>query len=433
MNRNERNWKELLPVYGPLALLVVLGFVWAFQHIKPAPPDHIVIASGEKDGAYHAFALRYQELLKPQGIELEIINTRGSVENLALLRQGKVDIAFVQGGVAQVNDDKSPLRLEGLGSLYYEPLWLFHQASVELHRVPDLQGLRIAIGPEGSGTQALVKLLLKENALKDGSVELLTPDSAEAVALLQEGKIDAAFFVASPQSKLVSRLLHDPSIRLASFDRAGAYARRHGFLSVLTLPEGAENLAENIPSRDIRLLATTSELVTHADLHPGLISLMMQVIDKVHRPAGWFNSEGEFPNTRYMSFPLNEEADRYYRHGPPFLQRYLPFWAASLLDRMKIMILPLLGLLFPLFKVVPPLYQWRMRARIYRWYEQLEEVDKELSRQGKKSRESLLKELDNLEKEVRDVKVPLSFSHQLYHLRLHIDFVRGRLRQDAVD
>ncbi len=432
MNRNERNWKELLPVYGPLALLVVLGFVWAFQHIKPAPPDHIVIASGEKDGAYHAFALRYQELLKPQGIDLEIISTRGSVENLELLRQDKVDIAFVQGGVAQAGSE-SPMLLEGLGSLYYEPLWLFHQVSVELHRVPDLQGLRIAIGPEGSGTQALVKLLLKENALKDGSVELLMPDSAGAAALLQEGKIDAAFFVASPQSKLVSRLLHDPSIRLASFDRAGAYARRHGFLSVLTLPEGAENLAENIPPRDIRLLATTSELVTHADLHPGLVSLMMQVIDKVHRPAGWFSSEGEFPNTRYMSFPLNDEADRYYRHGPPFLQRYLPFWAASLLDRMKIMILPLLGLLFPLFKVVPPLYQWRMRARIYRWYEQLEEVDKELSRQGKKSRKSLLKELDDLEKEVRDVKVPLSFSHQLYHLRLHIDFVRGRLRQDAVD
>ena len=430
MARDKYNWKETLPVYGPLVLLVLVGFIWAFQYIKPAPPDHIVIASGEKDGAYHAFVLRYQKLLKDQGIDLQIINTRGSVENLELLSQGKVDMAFVQGGV-QTGQPGSTL--QGLGSLYYEPLWLFHKVGIELHRVPDLQGLKVAIGPEGSGTQALVKLLLKENALKAPGIELLARDSAEAAKALQEGRIDAAFFVASPRSSLVPRLLHDPSVRLASFDRADAYARRHDFLTVLILPEGAEDLAVNIPHKEIRLLATTSELVVQEDLHPGLVSLMMQVIDKVHRPAGWFSEEGEFPNARHMSFPLNEQAERFYRNGPPFLQRYLPFWAASLLDRMKIMILPLLGLLLPLFKVVPPLYRWRMRARIYRWYEQLEEVDKESARQQKKSRAHLLEKLDDLEKEVRGVKVPLSFSYQLYHLRLHIDFVRGRLLKDAID
>ena len=430
MTRDKHNWKEALPVYGPLVLLVLVGFVWAFQYIKPAPPDHIVIASGEKGGAYHAFALRYQKLLKDQGIDLQIISTRGSVENLALLSQGKVDMAFVQGGV-QAN--KPAIGLQGLGSLYYEPLWLFHKAGTRLQRMPDLQGHKVAIGPQGSGTQALVRLLMEENALKIPSVEMLAWDSAKAAKALKAGQIDAAFFVASPRSPLVTGLLHDSSVRLASFERADAYARRHDFLTVLTLPEGAEDLAVNIPPEEIKLLATTSDLVVQEDLHPGLVSLMMQVIDKVHRPAGWFSEEGEFPNYRHMSFPLNEQAERFYRNGPPFLQRYLPFWAASLLDRMKIMILPLLGLLLPLFKVVPPLYRWRMRARIYRWYEQLEEVDKESARQQKKSRAHLLKKLDDLEKEVRGVKVPLSFSYQLYHLRLHIDFVRGRLLRDAID
>ncbi|WP_456405871.1 TAXI family TRAP transporter solute-binding subunit [Thiolapillus sp.] len=430
MTRHKRNWKEQLSVYGPLALLVLAGFVWAYQHIKPAPPDHIIIASGEKGGAYYAFARRYGELLKEQGIQLEIVNTRGSVENLELLNQGSVDLAFVQGGVNQGNLSTT---LEGLGSLYYEPLWLFHQSSIELHRIPGLQGLRVATGPEGSGTQVLVKLLLKENALRDASLELLPLESAEAADGLREGSLDAAFFVASPQSELVSGLLHDPSIRLASFERAHAYARRHDFLSVLTLPEGAEDLAANIPSQEVQLLAAASNLVVREGMHPGLVSLLMQIIDKVHRPAGWFSKEGEFPNSRYLSFPLNEQAERYYRHGPPFLQRYLPFWAASLLDRMKIMILPLLGLLLPLFKVVPPLYRWRMRSRIYRWYEELEDIDKESARQQHKSRAVLMEKLDDLEREVREVKVPLSFSYQLYHLRLHINFVRGRLKQDSLE
>jgi len=236
-----------------------------------------------------------------------------------------------------------------------------------------------------------------------------------------------AFFVASPESGLVLSLLHDQRVGLAGIQRAAAYARRHPFLVELMLPEGAEDLARNIPSRNVPILATTTELVIRQELHPAIASLMMQVIDKVHRPAGWFNSADEFPRPDHTSFPLSEQADHYYRHGPPFLQRYLPFWAASLLDRMKIMILPLLGLLLPLFKVVPPLYRWRMRARIYRWYEQLEDVDKDASLASQEERAEFKEKLDELEREVRDIKVPLSFSYQLYHLRLHIDFVRRKL------
>jgi TRAP transporter TAXI family solute receptor len=427
MKESGRSWKEILPIYGPLVLLVVLGFVWAFQYVKPAPPDHLVIATGEAGGAYYSFAKKYQVLLQKQGIELEIINTKGSVENLALLEQGKVDMAFVQGGVSSHSPQTE--RLQGLGSLYYEPLWLFHKQGRPLSRIPGLQGLTIAIGPDGSGTQSLVKLLLEDNALDDSSVELLPLQSKEAVDRLRAKRIDAAFFVASPKSVLVSTLLHDPAIQAASFERAEAYARRHDFLTVLTLPEGAEDLAGNIPSKNIKLLATTSNLVVHEDLHPGLVSFMMQIISKVHGPAGWFSEEAEFPNPRHMSFPLNEQAERFYKNGPPFLQRYLPFWAASLLDRMKIMMLPLLGLLLPLGKIVPPLYRWRMRARIYRWYEQLEEVDRDARWDSPEEVAAALKKLDQLEKEVRDIKVPLSFSYQLYHLRLHIEFVRKKIEE----
>ncbi len=429
MNRQKPDWKELLSVYGPLVLLVLAGFVLAFQYIKPAPPDHIVMASGEEGGAYHEFALRYQALLRAEGISLEILTTHGSVDNLRLLSEGKVDLAFVQGGVAPPG--RPGMQLESLGSLYLEPLWVFQRKGLGIQRLTDLKGRRLAIGPEGSGTRALVELLLAENDLPAVGAQFLSMDSGETARRLLDGSIDVAFFVASPESDLVASLLHDSRVELVSIQRAAAYARRHPFLRELTLPEGAEDLATNIPPRDVRLLATTSELVGKKDLHPAIVSLMMQVIDRVHGGADWFSGEGDFPSPRHTSFPVAEEAERYFRNGPPFLQRYLPFWAASLLDRTKIMILPLLGLLLPLFKIVPPLYRWRMRARIYRWYEELQEVDRRVLTASVDEKSAYLDKLNELEREVRDVVVPLSFAYQLYHLRLHIDFVRGKLRESS--
>jgi TRAP transporter TAXI family solute receptor len=427
--KDNQGWKELLAVYGPLALLVLFGFVLAYQYIKPAPPDHILMASGEKGGAYDEFARRYQKRLAKQGITLEIVDTHGSVDNLRLLAEGRVDMAFVQGGVAKPG--QLGTRLESLGSLYYEPLWMFQRSDLNIDRLTGMKGLRLAIGPEGSGTRALVELLLQENQLSANEAQLLSIDSAEAARRLHEGSVDVAFFVASPESGRVASLLHDPQVKLVNIQRATAYARRHPFLVELTLPEGAEDLATNIPARDIRLLAATSELVIQEDLHPAIVALMMQVIDKVHGDAGWFSGEGEFPSPRHTSFPLSSEAERFFRDGPPFLQRFLPFWAASLLDRTKIMILPLLGLLLPLFKVVPPLYRWRMRARIYRWYEELQEVDRNILTASPREKLAYLGKLDELEREVRDVVVPLSFAYQLYHLRLHIDFVRQKLQEPS--
>ncbi len=425
--KDNQGWKELLRIYGPMVLLVLVGFVLAYQYIKPAPPNHILMASGEKGGAYDAFARRYRELLAREGITLEIVNTNGSLDNLRLLAEGRVDMAFVQGGVARPGQPGT--RLESLGSLYYEPLWVFQRSDLDIDRLTDLKGLRLAIGPEGSGTRALVELLLQENRVPLDGAQWLSLDSGVAARRLHEGSIDVAFFVASPRSERVASLLHDPRVKLVNIQRATAYARRHPFLVELTLPEGAEDLAVNIPSKDIHLLAATSELVIQEDLHPAIIGLMMQVIDKVHRGADWFSGEGDFPSPRHTSFPVAEEAERYFRNGPPFLQRYLPFWAASLLDRTKIMILPLLGLLLPLFKIVPPLYRWRMRARIYRWYEELQEVDRKVLTASDDEKSAYLDKLNALEREVRDVVVPLSFAYQLYHLRLHIDFVRGKLQE----
>jgi hypothetical protein len=227
----------------------------------------------------------------------------------------------------------------------------------------------------------------------------------------------------SAQSALIQKLLDHPQVLLADFVRAPAYTRRYRFLNALELPEGAHDLAANIPRRAVRLLAPAANLVSRTDLHPAVAGLMLQAAGEVHREGGYFEDRGEFPSARLLAFPLSDEADRFYKHGPPLLQRFLPFWAASLVDRLKVMLLPLLVLMFPLIKVMPPIYTWRMRARVYRWYEELEKAEQQLA-SGAGDIPALLKELDRIETEVRHVKVPLSFTDQLYHLREHIELVR---------
>lgn len=404
--------------YLPAILLVVAAFVVAYQFVKPAPPDRLVVATGSTGGAYHAFARRYAEVFAREGITLELRTTAGSVENVGLLADGEVDVAFVQGGVAARDD--APL--VSLGSLYYEPLWLFHRADLAIGRLTELAGLRIAIGGEGSGTRELVSGLLADNGLANAADWSPLGNQAAADALVA-GEIDAAFFVMSAEAALIDRLLRDPTIRVADFSRAEAYSRRYPYLTYLRLPEGVIDLAENIPDRTVRLLAPAANLVATPDLHPALADLLLIAAGEVHRGGGWFEAPGEFPAQRLLAFPLSDEAARYYENGPPFLMRFLPFWAASLLDRIKVMLLPLVVLMIPLVRVMPPIYQWRMRARIYRLYDRLERAE-QLAGSGERDREWLDDELRAIDAEVRRVRVPSSFSDQLYHLRQHVELVR---------
>lgn len=419
MASNRSALRYQIAIYGPAAVLVIAAFVLAYQFIKPAPPKRVTMATGVVDGAYHAYAQRYAAYLAREGITLELAPSAGSLENLDLLRRGDVSLALVQGGVDEGPNDAG---LVSLGSLYYEPLWLFHRADIDVKQLRDLGNRRLAVGPEGSGTRALVGRLLRDNGLVEEDSWSRAGGQA-AVAALLDGSVDAAFFVISADSKPVDTLLRDPRVALADFSRAEAYTRRYRFLSSLTLPEGVVDLAENIPQRTVRLLASTANLVADPDLHPAIVDLLLLAASEVHHGGGWFEGHGEFPQPGLLAFPLSKEADRFYQHGPPFLQRFLPFWAASLVDRLKVMLLPLVVLLLPLFKVMPPLYTWRMRARIYRWYDQLERAEQRLA-VGDWEGASVVEELDRIEAEVQRVDVPLSFTDQLYELRQHIELVR---------
>jgi len=415
--------KDSLVTISLATILLIAGFWLAFQFVEPAPSDTITISTGSKEGAYYAFAQKYKKSLAKQDIKLEIINSAGSAENINNLINQTVDTAFVQGGTYKEDS------LESLGSLYYEPVWLFYRQGLNISRLTDLKGLKLAIGPEGSGTRQLAQLLLNDNELNADTVQLSNQSGSTAADSLLNGTLDAAFFIGSVQSTVIQQLINTPSIQLLSVQRAEAYRRTHPFLSKITLPEGIINFQKNIPAQDISLIAPTANLLINKDLHPALVFALLNAIKENHSQSGTFTSENHFPNGGNTTAPISEIADRYYKKGPPFLMRYLPFWTAVMIDRFVVMLIPLIALLIPLFKLVPPLYEWRISSRIYRWYEALHAVDEKIQQPNfdNEQRAFLIQELERILAEVSKVKAPLSHARQLYHLMAHIELVRGKI------
>ena len=420
---------EYLRVFGPALLLAGIGFVVAFQFVDPAPPRNISIATGSPSGAYFAYGGAYSEILKRDGISLEVLPTAGSAENIKLLEaeSGGVDVALIAGGFSTLAQSD---KIISLGSLYYEPLWIFHQKNLKLARLPDLRGMRVAVGEEGSGTKVLALQLLELNGISEKNTRLLSYGSQEAATMLLEKKLDAAIFVTTHRSPYIEPLMKSRSLKLMGLERAKAYALKFHYLHVLEVPEGVLNFEANIPSGDLTLVAVTTQLAAKADLHPALINLLLQAAEKVHHKGGRFEKKGQFPSPKYVDFDLSKEAVRFYKSGPPFLQRYLPFWVANFLTRMVVMLVPLFALLYPLFKIMPLIYKWRMRSRIYRWYSELKAVDPEIQKDfvGERLEEYLAK-LNEVEKQVSNISVPPAYAEGLYDLRLHIEMLRNKLRK----
>ncbi|MGF1592996.1 MAG: TAXI family TRAP transporter solute-binding subunit [Kiloniellaceae bacterium] len=417
-------WTRIAYV-GPAVLIVVAGFVFAYQFVRPAPPDRVVIATGHEDGAYFAYGQAYAERFRREGFELVLRQTAGSVENLRLLADeaDEVPVAFMQGGIGTPEEHPA---LTSLGSLYFEPIWVFVRGSEAPARLTGLTGKRIAVGAAGSGTRAVALPLLGDNGITEQTAELIEMDGGQAMDALAEGTLDAAFFVGSATSQTIATLLSMPEVTPMSFERADAYVRRHAYLSKVVLPMGTLDLAANLPARDLVLLAPTATIVVTPEMHPALIDLMLLAMSDTHRQGGYLEPSGFFPNGDHVTYPLEPAARRFYERGPPLLQRYMPFSAANLIDRLWVMVLPLLTLLYPLFKILPPLYSWRMRARVNRWYKELAALDDRLNDRSITLAEAT-ERLDEIERSVEQVHVPAGFADRAYTLRLHIDYLRRKV------
>jgi len=405
-----------------LAVLLVAGALWlTYQFVEPAPPDRLRIAAGSPQGAYHAFAVELAEAFASENITLEVLETEGSVDNLARLEAGEVEIAFVQSGLADAADHPD---LEGLASLYFEPLWVFSTRAPPPERIADLAGLRVAVGPEGSGTRRVALQLLATNGIESDALTLEPTSGPEAVEALLAGRLDAAFTISSAEGAMVRSLLGADGVTLMDFARAEAYARRYPFFTSLTLPAGVIDLARDLPRRDVTLVAVAATLVAHEDLHPALADLALQAAGRVSARSTLFSDARRFPSADFLDFSPSDEASRYYKYGVPFLQRYLPFWAANLIDRLKLLALPLVALLLPLSRLLPPAYRWSVRKKVFRWYREVQRIDLRASDDTRRpSLEACLAELERIEDDAREVEVPLAYAHELYALRQHIDLL----------
>ena len=428
--------RDLAASVGPFVFLAVALLVLAYWWLDPNPPKRVTLATGPAQSAYEEFGKRYAKALAAEGIEVVTVPSDGSAANLQLLRDGKVDLGFVQGGTSDYSNEDEE-RLASLGSLFVEPLWLFYREasarkvtpSATLTSLTQLAGLRINMGTPGSGVPSLMTKLLESNRIEPTTLQISTLSQTPATVAFLGGELDAIVFASAPESLMVQMLLQTPGVRLMNFAQSEAYSRRFAFLSPARLPRGVVDLAGNIPPEDVRLVAPTTALVTRTTTHPALLQLFAQAGNQIHGGAGWFKRAREYPNIENNELPMAREAERAIKNGAPLLQRYLTFWMANLIERMWLVMGIIIAVLLPLSRIVPPLYTFRVRSRIFRWYGQLRNIEVRIDTDDNYA---LLQELNTLESNAEKITVPLSYTDELYALRSNIQLVRKKLlRTDA--
>jgi TRAP-type uncharacterized transport system substrate-binding protein len=429
----------------PFALLAALLLTLAYWWLDPNPPKRVVLATGPAQSAYDEFGKRYVKLLAARGIEVLLLPSEGSSANLALLQSGKADLGFVQGGSigsesaenknsgsnqsSEANDN-----IASLGSLFVEPVWLFYRedtakkinANATFSTLAELKNLRVNVGTAGSGVPNLVDKLLDINHIDPASIKKSQLEQTPATMAFLAGELDAIVFASAPESLMVQMLLQTPGVKLMSFAQSEAYSRRLPFLSPAVLPRGVVDIATDVPALDVRLVASTTALLTRNETHPALVQLFSQTSQTVHGGAGWFNRARDFPNATHSEFDLSKEAERNLKSGAPLLQHYLPFWMANLIERMWLALGIIVAILLPLSRIIPPMYKFRIRSRIFKWYGQLRHIEEQLI-QNPKAKSSLRTELDDLDARVGTISVPLSYADELYALRNNISLVRRKL------
>ncbi len=412
--------QKTLTIWLPI-LIAIIGLSWlVLKILEPAQIRTLSIATGSSNGIYYLKANQYSNLLIEEGFKVDILKTAGSVENLQLLKEGKADIAFLQGGVA---DKRAKEELRTISNIYFEPVWIFHHKSHKpIEYLNDLAHKRVSIGAKGSGTIALAKELLEATKIDINSTNIKQLDTKSAYEAFKRGELDAFFIVTAASSPLIQEILQDPNIALTKLKRVKALQKHFKFLTQITIPEGSISLVKNIPSKDIKLIATTAALVVKKDLDDTLVRFMTMQVTKAIREGKDFQKV----SNKNLDIPMHEESKNYFLTGDSWLEKIFPYWVASNIDRLKFLLIPILTLLIPAAKSLLPLYRWRIRSRIYRWYKELDRLENDMKMLSQKKIEGL----ENLLTEINDqTDVPLAYMGELYALKLHIDTIISRVEK----
>lgn len=428
--------REIVLIAGPALILIAGAFWLAFQFVEPAPPQTVTITSGSEGGGYHTFAKQYAKILARSGIDLKVLTSAGSMENLKRLSgdEPTADLALMQGGIAtsSIAAGQELPELNSLGRLFPEPLWIFYSSERTIRRLGEVKGLRLAIGAAGSGTRTLVEALLTPNGIAADNTDLRPLGGRAAADALKAGTVDVAFLVLSPRAPLVGELLRSDGLKLMSLERAEAYTRLFPYLSRVVLPEGVVDLVQDIPAQDIEMVAAQSALVAHPDAHPAIITLMVEALKEVHSAGGMFQRVEEFPQAHDPEYEMSADASRIYRDGPSFLKRYLPFWLATFVERSIVMAVPIATILIPLFKIVPWIYETRIKSRIFFWFQELRKLEKQMETAGNTANVAGWRaEIEEIDRAVNNIPVPWHYADRYYELKAAVDLVRQRISARA--
>ena len=423
-------------IYNPFAivagfcvvLILIFGVLWI---LIPPPPKSIEMATGFPTGLYYQFGERLKKELASEGVSLEVKATGGTIDNLALLNDPKSGVAYamIQGGVADISQYPNLVSIAGM---FYEPIWVWYREPSfksdggRLQVLGQLKGKRVAIGNEGSGTLALSTTLLKVSGIANNEIyaERLKPD--QALAKLSNGDLDAVFIVAAAEAPILEKFYKIPGIRLMSFDQADAYTRSLPYLSKVNVPRGLLSIEHDIPRQDIQVVAPTATLVTHNNISPAMISLLLGASYDILKSYSRLQKAGEFPSSVGMDFPLHVDAEIYLKDGPSFLHRHLPFWTAVWVGRFVKIVIPLLVIFIPLFTYIPSATNFLLRLKLAQVYAELRELEKNAFNLDLK--EKNLKDLEGIEKRVNNIRVSMMDSKELYDLKGHVGEVRARLQ-----
>lgn len=419
--------------------LFALGVAAVLWVVLSAPPRSITIASGPPGSTFERHAKAYQKALAAHGITLHIVSSSGSLDNLLRLQDpaANIDLAFVQGGLVGAKE-APPAGLVSLGSIAYQPLWVFYRGDTRLTRLSELVGKRIGIGADGSGVKALAREMLKANGVTEstGSTTFVEQATVDAAKDFQTGQLDAIFLLgdSAPMSTLRS-LIRAPGVQAFNFTQAEAYVRRLPalYLTKVVLPQGALDLGQNIPAQDVTLVGPSVELIAREGLNSAISDMVLDIAQRIHSRAGLFAKRDEFPAPLVHEFPLSADAVRFYKSGKGLTYRLIgSFWVANLVNRLLVVLVPLILVLIPLMRLLPVVYRWTVLLRVYRHYRPLLQLEREMGPGlTPAAAQSLLPRLDAIEQAAGALRLPVSFSSQFYDLRYHIAFVRRRLRAIA--
>lgn len=424
----QRKW---LLIRLPLVLAAIAVAVYLWVCVWPMPPTRLSITTAQTDGAYYLHAQRYAAKLAQHGVTLEIQSSAGSEENLKRLRQADTpsDLALMQGGFGYLGasfEGRDRSRVQTLANVDVEPVWLFSK-NREIDSLTQLQGMRLAIGPEGSGHRKVALKLLEQARIGKGELTLLPLTGNASVQAMRQGTVDAVLMVVAPESAALQNMLSVPGIQIANIRKSAAITERNPYLESRLLAQGT--LDTWLPPRDSTLLTTSTSLVAREGLHPALQRLAIAVAIEVHAGGGLFHRTGDFPSLRRIDFPTSAHARDTLAHGLPWLEQVLPFWWAQLTGRILLICLPVVLLAVCLMRLIPAYLRWVLESRVNRWYGELKFIENDLSQPeltGLDLSKFLLR-LNSIDNTLLAFATPKDLIARCYTLHQHIEFVRQRL------